>query len=386
MKFVLMLVLIDNKIDINIYNRIILNMKFFKFLICGSNLKSMERNLDISPNEVKEPSIEKMIPKKKHRHLQRETTTLQESNYNLKVSEYDQYTDFKYICSGYFAKVYTAKDKDKELVAIKKINCKTNRFNKVAKREIKMLLSINSENIIKIKDILTSNNNIYIVLPYYKKDLFTYIPKILGKPHKIFKILLGIAKGLLDLHEMHIMHGDIKPENIMLSNTDQPILIDLGLAKYTNIVTLDKESRSLSGTLLYLPPEVIEHLHYTDKMDIWALGVIMYMMMFFREPFESKNINDKEEVMHNIRYKEQYYPISWQINNKVVYKDDMIYKKMVDLNKHLLRKKPQDRLNIYQVVDKLDEILIDIYKNQSYASLELSHNLMVQHLISFHTM
>ena len=165
-------------------------MRFFSFFTC----------LDIEPPDEKEveeeveppEKLKKMIPKKRHRHIKRELTTLKKSAYYLnkkdkKVEECNQkYVDFKYICSGYFAKVYTAKDRYNNIVAIKKIHCNTRHINMVARREIEMLLSIKSSHIIKIKDVVISRDNMYIVLPYYEVDLFTYIPKVLGRPNKIF--------------------------------------------------------------------------------------------------------------------------------------------------------------------------------------------------------
>ena len=153
-----------------------------------------------------------------------------------------RYHDFVYLCNGYFAKVYKAKDIDNNPVAIKRMNIKNNpRFYKIAKRECALLQHLNSPHIIKLKDAFVNEDYLYMILPLYKMDLFEYIPEVIGKPNKIFKILLGISKGLAYLHDIQLMHGDIKPENIMLTDKLEPIIIDLGLTKSYN-VSIEQET------------------------------------------------------------------------------------------------------------------------------------------------
>lgn len=296
-----------------------------------------------------------------------------------------RYHDFEYKCQGYFAKVYKAKDINNREVAIKRINIqKSKRFYDTAKQECYLLNAIDSPHIIKIIDAFKQDGYLYIILPLYKMDLFEYIPNLIGKPNKIFKILLGISKGLKDLHDINLMHGDVKPENVMLSDTLEPIIIDLGLARSYNIITINRDS-NLSGTLTYLPPEVIEHRIYTEKMDIWALGVMMYMIMFNEEPFLMRD-NNKTELFHNIRYKEQFYPLKWKIGSEVIYREIDIYTKMVELNKWMLRKKYNDRPSIDQVLTSFKNIITDMDKSRTQMHLKISHDLMIDHLHTFKTM
>ena len=74
--------------------------------------------------------------------------------------------------------------------------------------------------------------------------------------------------------------------------------------------------------------------------------------MFYRDPFNDKvnNNRPKDELMRNIMYKEQYYPMHWEINNKVIYDDVDFYLSLVDLNKKMLRKYYVDRIEIEDVL------------------------------------
>ena len=304
--------------------------------------------------------------------------------------EEKRYFDFEYICQGFFAKVYKAKDINNKPVAVKRINIKNNpRFYEIAKRECSLLNSINSKHIIKLQDAFVNEPYLYMILPLYKMDLFEYLPKLIGKPNKIFKILLGIAKGLRDLHQLELMHGDIKPENIMLTDDNEPIIIDLGLSKSYKVYGINDHAdrcKNLSGTLLYLPPEVIQFRSYTEKMDIWAFGVIMYMLMFNQEPFEIRKGETKEEIFNNIKYKEQFYPLRWRISEHTISRDLVGYVKIVELNKWLLMKDRNERPNINQVILELESINDHLRKTTCDKSCKLSHDLMVSHLNTFKTM
>lgn len=301
--------------------------------------------------------------------------------------EKKRFFDFKKIAEGYFAKVYKAKDINNKVVAIKKINISKNqRFYELAKKECHLLNTFNSPHIIKIYDAFVKENYLYIVLPFYKVDLFAYIPKVIGKPKKIFQILLGISKGLEYLHNMGIMHGDIKPENIMLNDKQEPILIDFGLSRNFNVISIIKE-RNCSGTLIFLSPEIIDNSLYTEKADIWALGVIMYMMLFNRAPFNNRPNMEKKEIFQNIKYMEQFYPVQWEINGELIMRDYELYNKsIVRLNKGMLRKTHEDRPNIEDIKDNLDMIIIEIEKSRTHSSLKKTHDLMVDHLCKWKTM
>lgn len=329
-------------------------------------------------------SIERLSIDKSH--LNKKEKEIKKIN---KINKNQSYHDFKYLCQGYFAKVYKAKDVNNKEVAVKKINIKEKKFLRIAKRECEILNFVNSPHIIKIYDSFIIKDNLFIILPLYKIDLFDSIPKLIGKPNKIFKILLGIAKGLSDLHIINLMHGDVKPENIMLTDNDDPIIIDLGLVKNYEIMTKNKMT-DLSGTITYLPPEVLEHRIYTEKMDIWALGIIMYIMMFNIEPFNTRKNLSKNELFQNIKYKEEFYPSSWIIEKNLVLRNDRLYNKMVKLNKSLLAKNYKERPTIYSVISCLERIVHCLEISQSSlcltASREKTHELVIDHLERFRTL
>uniref|UniRef100_A0A8C6S1X4 Protein kinase domain-containing protein n=1 Tax=Neogobius melanostomus TaxID=47308 RepID=A0A8C6S1X4_9GOBI len=104
-----------------------------------------------------------------------------------------------------------------------------------------------------------------------------------------------ILQGLSYLHGQNIGHFDLKPENIMLSEkASQPNikLIDFGLAQ-----RLEQEYRSTSGTPQYIAPEVIKYEPLSTAADMWSIGVITYILLSGRSPFQG---HTNEETLRNV--------------------------------------------------------------------------------------
>lgn len=111
-----------------------------------------------------------------------------------------------------------------------------------------------------------------------------------------------VLQAISYCHEKGIVHRDLKPENILLDTSKEARgsikVIDFGTANIfrrdeTKAVYMNKEV----GTAYYIAPEVI-NLHYTEKCDIWSIGVILYIMISGRPPFDGKN---EEAILMNVR-------------------------------------------------------------------------------------
>lgn len=82
--------------------------------------------------------------------------------------------------------------------------------------------------------------------------------------------MLQIAEGIQHLHSINIIHRDLKPENILLVK-DRVKITDFGMAK---IIENDMTLKTQAGTPLYLAPEILNGAGYTEKVDVWSLGII----------------------------------------------------------------------------------------------------------------
>ena len=90
-----------------------------------------------------------------------------------------------------------------------------------------------------------------------------------------------------NIHNMKILHRDLKTSNIFLTNNYNIKIGDLGVAK--KLSNNDDFTKTLIGTPYYLSPEICKEKPYNEKSDIWALGCILYELCTFKHPFETTN-------------------------------------------------------------------------------------------------
>ncbi len=122
------------------------------------------------------------------------------------------------------------------------------------------------------------------------------LSKIIGKPIKenIVKYYFSqIVNALYYLSENNIIHRDIKPKNILLKNNKKElVLCDFGFAR---IKTMHRV-KTICGSPLYMAPELLEEKTYTEIVDVWAIGMILYEMIYGKHPYEDcKDIDDLKE-------------------------------------------------------------------------------------------
>ena len=185
--------------------------------------------------------------------------------------------------------------------------------------EIKIMQNINHENLIKLycSDKTKCKNDLIrysIVMEYCKGgDLFEFIKKNPILPeHQIKNYFKQIVQGLNHLHSQSIIHRDIKPQNILLTNDNKTVKIaDYDISKYLNVSiqshTLEK------GTYGYMAPEVLEkHMNSNDRnydfsADIFSLGVTVFYMFYKRQPWMEFNDIQENLICGNLSqiYKEK---------------------------------------------------------------------------------
>lgn len=165
--------------------------------------------------------------------------------------------------------------------------------------EFQILKNIDHPHIIRIYEVYNDTKNLYLITEYCEGgDIFSMIQKADNFNEKIAsRIMKQVINAILYCHLNGIVHRDIKADNILFlnNNINSPIkLIDFGIS-----VKFEKDTKlkEKTGTVLYIAPEVIDG-NYDEKCDIWASGVLMYMMLSGLPPFYGSN---RKEVMAKIK-------------------------------------------------------------------------------------
>lgn len=189
------------------------------------------------------------------------------------------------------------------VVAIKKIIVKGLSFKhqKMITEEINIMQHIKGNphiNIVTCYDIIDDLDTIYIVMEYCDGG---DLSKIIGKPMKEESVkyyFSQLISGVKYLDEHKIIHRDIKPKNLLLTNNKQILKIcDFGLAK--NKMGLSR-MYTVCGSPLYMAPEMFKDKSYDDTIDIWSIGIVMYEMLYGSNPLSKiKDYHELESFMMN---------------------------------------------------------------------------------------
>ena len=217
-----------------------------------------------------------------------------------------KYKPKRMLGNGSFGCVYEAKNTTfGNIVAMKVI--KKDKENKLDEQEIRneidILKKLSHPNIVKIYEFYISENHYYIITEYCKEgELFSYIKNRYSE-RQLAVLFYQVFSGLWYLHENKVLHRDIKLENIMISEKEKDNstgeelfwvkIIDFGTAK---LFEKNKKEKDVVGSSYYIAPEVLKQ-NYNEKCDTWSMGVILYMTLVGRAPFDGK---DDEEIIHKI--------------------------------------------------------------------------------------
>ena len=255
------------------------------------------------------------------------------------------YIKTKLLGSGAFGEVWLVhhKDLDRDF-AMKMIKKRKNKPNdeKEILNEIEILKKLDHPKILKVIDFFSTTKKYYIITEYCPEgELFNEIIKK-GKfdEGQAAFIINQILKAIAYCHKMNIIHRDIKPENIMITNREkngclQVKLIDFGTAK---IFEKGQQENKYVGSSYYMAPEILIR-NYDEKCDLWSIGVILYILLTGRPPFDG---NDDEEILENVKK---------GVYDKWAYPYPILSNQAKDLISKLLQYDPKKRLNAEQALD-----------------------------------
>jgi len=208
---------------------------------------------------------------------------------------------------GSYGSVYLAINlMTKANVAMKKINkIKENEVDDMEiKNEIDILKKLDHPNTAKILEFYSTPKAYYIVTDYCScGELYNQIKHEYNE-NQLAVLFYQLFSALTYLHTNNIVHRDLKLENILISEIEKDKktgkkyfwikIIDFGTAK---IFEKNKKEKAIVGSSYYIAPEVLQKA-YNEKCDTWSAGVILYMLIVGRAPFDGA---DDEEIIENIK-------------------------------------------------------------------------------------
>lgn len=225
-------------------------------------------------------------------------------------------------------------------------------------REIQAQKNLHHRYIVRLLDYEIQNEFIVLIIELAQDgDLFDFINNIESiRESKLLRLFYKIVIGVHFIHLNGFIHRDIKPENILMSE-GEPKLADFGSSVAESVVR-----NTFCGTYEYMAPEIYLRKPQTAKVDVWALGVLLFEMTHNRTPFKGRDVSEIKKI----------------VNRKRLDFDEQISSKIRRIIYSLLQFKPQDRPTTAQVL-KLPELkrfyeemkpeLLAIYQDKSILKL-----------------
>ncbi|XP_055564579.1 serine/threonine-protein kinase Nek4 isoform X6 [Falco cherrug] len=229
---------------------------------------------------------------------------------------------------------------DSKQYVIKKLNLKNAsvRERKAAEQEAQLLSQLKHPNIVTYRESWQGEDGLlYIVMGFCEGgDLYHKLKEQKGKllpENQVVEWFVQIAMALQYLHEKHILHRDLKTQNVFLTRTNIIKVGDLGIAR-----VLENQcdmASTLIGTPYYMSPELFSNKPYNYKSDVWALGCCVYEMATLKHAFNAKDMNS---LVYRI------------IEGKLPPMPKDYSPQLVEIIRTMLSKKPEERPSVKSIL------------------------------------
>uniref|UniRef100_A0A3B5LY59 Serine/threonine-protein kinase n=1 Tax=Xiphophorus couchianus TaxID=32473 RepID=A0A3B5LY59_9TELE len=248
--------------------------------------------------------------------------------------------------SGQFGVVYGGKHRktgrDVAVKVIDKLRFPTKQESQL-RNEVAILQSLRHLGIVNLECMFETPEKVFVVMEKLHGDMLEMIlSSEKGRlPERLTKFLITqILAALRHLHFKNIVHCDLKPENVLLASADpfpQVKLCDFGFAR---IIGEKSFRRSVVGTPAYLAPEVLLNQGYNRSLDMWSVGVIMYVSLSGTFPF-----NEDEDINDQIQNAAFMYPVNpWKKISKDV---RLCFPTLVDSVQPVRRQEMTEELTVW---------------------------------------
>ncbi len=223
------------------------------------------------------------------------------------------------------------------------------------KREATAVASLSDNNIVNIYDVGTQDDINYIVMEYINGKTLKQIIREQGKisTAKTANLAIQIARALDCAHRNNIIHRDIKPQNILVTNEGLVKVTDFGIAKASNSVTITNSSKVM-GSAHYFSPEQAKGSFVDCRTDIYSLGIVIYEMSTGRVPYDAES-----PVSVALKHIQEPVVPPKQLNENIP----------DNLNKLILKSVEKEPIKRYQTIK---DMLVDLRKIENNQEFNIS--------------
>ncbi|XP_036415427.1 serine/threonine-protein kinase Nek4 [Colossoma macropomum] len=253
----------------------------------------------------------------------------------------ENYVFIRVVGKGSYGEVNLVQHKsDRKQYVIKKLNLRTSskRERRAAEQEAQLLSQLKHPNIVTYRESWEGEDcQLYIAMGFCEGgDLYHRLKQQKGEllpERQVVEWFVQIAMALQYLHEKHILHRDLKTQNIFLTKTNIIKVGDLGIARV--LENQNDMASTLIGTPYYMSPELFSNKPYNYKSDVWALGCCVYEMATLKHAFNAKDMNS---LAYRI------------IEGKLPQMPSKYDPQLGELIKRMLCKRPEDRPDVKHIL------------------------------------
>lgn len=151
--------------------------------------------------------------------------------------------------------------------------------------EVETMSILSHPNVVKLEETFQDESNVWIVMEYLPAgSLQEQMSQRSLPPSTTRRFITQLLLAIEYIHEKGVVHRDLKPANCLLSNND--LLIKVSDFGFSVLAGTEQCLSRYCGTIAFMAPEILLEKHYGKPVDMWALGVIAYLMMYERYPFQ----------------------------------------------------------------------------------------------------